>query len=156
MQLSRHFSLAALTYSDTAQRRGLDNTPSPAHLHHLRHLAEILEEIQVLLGQPLQITSAYRSAALNAAVGGVPTSAHAQGLAADFTCAAFGSPFEVARAISAQSGNLRYDQLIHEYGRWVHFALAEPDRPPRGQLLSIFSAQQGYLDGLLPDASAVI
>jgi hypothetical protein len=145
-QLSPNFDLARLTHSDTARERGIPNHPTPEHLPHLRLLAGALEELQALLGAPLAITSAYRSPALNAAVGGVPHSRHALGLAADFVCPGFGSPLEVARAIAASS--LVYDQVIHEFGRWVHFGLAPPLEAPRRQLLTICTSAQGYLDGL--------
>jgi hypothetical protein len=146
MQLSPNFSLARFTHSGTARERGLDNQPGPEHLAHLRLLAAGLEEVQALLGAPLTISSGYRSPALNAAVGGVPHSLHALGLAADFVCPAFGTPLVVARAIAASP--IAFDQVIHEYGRWVHFGLARPDAAPRRQLLTICSSVAGYLDGL--------
>ena len=148
MQLSPNFTLAQLSFSETAIARGIDNRPPPPHVLHLRALAARLEEVRSLLGAPLRITSAYRSPALNAAVGGVPTSRHALGLAADFTCARFGSPLDVARAI-ADSG-IDFDQLIHEYGRWVHFGLCAAGETPRRQLLTIRDAASGYQDGILP------
>lgn len=146
MRLSPNFKLAQLTASDTARRRGIDNQPPPEHLAHLTLLAQALEQVQVLLGHPLAITSAYRSPALNAAVGGVPTSRHALGLAADFTCARHGPALAVARAIAIS--DIPFDQVIHEYGRWVHFGLAMPGMAPRRQLLTICDAASGYVDGL--------
>lgn len=145
-QLSPNFDLARLTYSDTARERGIANHPLSEHLPHLRQLAAALEEVQALLGAPLTINSGYRSPELNAAVGGVPRSLHAQGLAADLVCPAFGTPLEIARAIAASA--IVYDQIIHEFGRWVHFGLALPGIAPRRQLLTICSSAEGYLDGL--------
>ncbi|MDB5803705.1 MAG: peptidase [Betaproteobacteria bacterium] len=150
-QLSPNFDLARLTHSDTARERGLSNQPAPEHLPHLRQLAAVLEQVQALLGAPLSISSGYRSPALNAAVGGVPRSLHALGLAADFACPGFGTPLEVARAIAAS--NIAYDQIIHEFGRWVHLGLAAPGAAPRRQLLTICSSAEGYLDGLHPCAA---
>lgn len=152
MRLSPNFELADLTRSDTARRLGLPNDPPAEHLANLGRLAEALEAVQALLRRPLTVNSAYRSPAVNAAVGGVPTSRHALGLAADFTCAGFGPPLEVARAI-ARSG-IAYDQVIHEYGRWVHLGLAAGNTPPRRQALTICSAERGYEDGLLPCSAA--
>ncbi len=148
LKLSRHFTLATLTYSDTARQHGLDNQPNMEHLANLRRLARSLESIQQLLGRPLSINSAYRSPQLNQLVGGVPTSRHALGLAADFVCPDFGDPLAVARTIAASP--LRFDQLIHEYGRWVHFGLAPHGARARRELLTICNAQQGYVDGLFP------
>ena len=151
MRLSPNFTLAQLTFSETAIARGIDNRPPPPHVLRLRALAARLEEVRSLLGAPLHITSAYRSPALNAAVGGVPASRHALGLAADFTCARFGSPLDVARAIADSA--IGFDQLIHEYGRWVHFGLCVAGQTPRRQLLTIRDAASGYQDGILSTTS---
>jgi len=152
IKLSPHFTLAALTYSDTARQHGLDNQPAEEHLANLRRLARSLESIQQLLGHPVSITSAYRSPELNRLVGGVPTSRHALGLAVDFVCVPFGSPLAVAQAIAASA--IRFDQIIHEYGRWVHFGLAPRGGKARHELLTICSAQEGYMNGLAPCRSA--
>jgi zinc D-Ala-D-Ala carboxypeptidase len=121
--LSEHFSLDELTASQTAVRRGIDNGPTPAVLGNLRTVAGQMERVRDLLGgRPVNVSSGYRSPALNKAVGGAAGSAHVTGWAVDFTCRSFGSPLEVARAIAAS--DLQYDQLIHEYGRWVHISFA--------------------------------
>ena len=146
-RLSPDFTLAQLTRSDTALKHNIANTPDPAHLNNLKRLATALEQVQRLMQHPLTINSAYRSPAVNRLVGGVPGSRHALGLAADFVCPAFGTPLEVARAIAASP--LVFDQLIHEYGRWVHFGLAPPGEFERRQLLTIRTSAEGYLDGLL-------
>ena len=121
MNLSNSFSLEQLTFSETAGRRGLDNTPTPEQEENLRELAQALERIQALLGFPLHISSAFRSPKVNSAVGGSVTSAHMDGYAADFTCEAFGSPLQVCQAIA--SSDIPYDQVIYEYERWCHFSI---------------------------------
>lgn len=143
-RLSRYHSLAMLVRSETATARGIDNTPDAALLPNLRRLARGLDRIRLLLGHPLEISSGYRSPALNAAVGGVPGSQHAQGLAADFACAPFGPPIAIARAIVASP--IVFDQCILEFGRWVHISFSET---PRRRALSIYSSAQGYLDGIV-------
>lgn len=70
MQLTPHFTLAELTASTTAQRLGLDNTPSAAIVQRLGDLAKILERVRQYLGKPIIVTSGYRSLAVNKAVGG--------------------------------------------------------------------------------------
>lgn len=135
MQLTPHFTLEELTASDTAARRGLDNTPQPAIVENLHALAEVLEQVRAALDRPMLISSGYRSPKVNTAVGSKPTSMHIQGLAADFICPQFGTPLEVAEEIAA--AGIRFDQLIHEFGRWVHIGIRLPDEPWRGQLLTI-------------------
>ena len=143
MQLTDHFTLAQLTYSETAERDGIDNSASPDVVDNLRRLAEGLEAVQALLGAPLEISSGYRSPELNRVVGGSPTSQHSLGLAADFVCSAFGTPMEIAAAI--QASDIEFDQCILEYGRWVHLSFSAT---PRGRMLSIYNSRDGYLDGL--------
>lgn len=137
MQLSPNFSLAEMIRSDTAARRGLDNTPSPAGLAELQRTAELLEKVRTVLGmRPILISSGYRSPAVNAAVGGSATSAHCFGMAADFTCPDFGTPLEVCRELETYAEMLDFDQLIHEFGAWVHIGRRAS---PRRQVLTIDS-----------------
>ena len=120
MNLSNSFTLEALTFSETAIRKDLDNTPNDEQISNLTELAQALERVVYLLGYPIHISSAFRSPKVNAAVGGSPTSAHMEGYAADFTCQAFGSPLEVCKAIS--ESDIGFDQIIQE-GTWVHFSV---------------------------------
>lgn len=151
MQLTPNFTLAQLIRSETAEREGISNTPSDEVIANLRHLAEGLEAVQALLGSPLDISSAYRSAELNRAVGGTGASQHVDGLAADFTCPGFGSPLQVAAAIHASG--LVFDQCILEFGRWVHLSVSAE---PRQRVLTIYNSKDGYLDGLWdPDGRQV-
>lgn len=120
MNLSPHFAIEELTFSSTAQRLGIDNTPTDSVLKNLYRLASCLEVVRAILGgEPLHIDSGYRSHELNRAVGGAKTSAHLDGIAADFTCPAFGTPAEIVKAI--QGSDLGYDQMILE-GTWVHIS----------------------------------
>lgn len=132
-QLSRYFTLEEMTISETAARRGIINRPSAKALENLKRLTALLDQVRDQLGHPIIVTSGYRSPEVNAAVGGSKTSAHCQGLAVDFTCPGVGSPLEVARRIAAMG--LEFDQLIHEFGTWVHLGLR--DDAPRRQLLTI-------------------
>ncbi len=95
---------------------------------------------------PIDITSGYRCPELNARVGGVDTSQHTLGLAADWVCPEAGTPWRLAQTV-AQSG-IEFDQLILEFNRWVHISAAPQDRPARREILSIFSSAEGYLSGL--------
>lgn len=136
MQLSPNFSLAELTASETAERHGIDNTPTPEIIENLKLLAAALQEVRALLGnKPIQINSGYRSPEVNAKLGSKPTSDHCKGLAADFVCASFGAPDDIVRAIMAS--DIPYKQVIREFDRWVHFAIAAPGEEPRRQALII-------------------
>lgn len=143
MRLSQNFSLGDLVYSETAEQCGIDNTPPPEIVENLKRLAAGLEAVRSLLGAPLEISSGYRCAALNEAVGGSGASQHVQGLAADFDCPAFGTPFEIARAI--QQSVIEFDQCILEYGRWVHLSFSDA---PRRRMLTIYDEEKGYIAGL--------
>jgi len=145
-RLSSYYTLARLIRSDTARERGIDNTPPDALLPNLRLLARGLDRVRRLLGHRLDISSGYRCPELNAAVGGVPHSQHAQGLAVDFTCPGFGPPIAVARAI--RDSEIAFDQCIYEYSEWVHLSFSPA---PRRRVLTIHDAREGYLDGLVDE-----
>jgi hypothetical protein len=144
-RLTPHFTLEELCLSQEAVRLGIDNTPSDAVIANLLRLAKMLEKVRALLKKPILITSGFRSPALNARVGGSKTSAHLDGRAADFICPAFGTPYAVAKKIAA--ARLGFDQMIHEYGRWVHLAVPKPREKAQRELLSIFEPGR-YLEGL--------
>jgi len=120
MNLSNNFTLEALTFSETAVRKGLDNVPNPEQVANLTELAQALERVQSLLG-PLVIHSAFRSPKVNAAVGGSTTSAHMEGYAADIVCPSYGSPLQVCQAIAGSE--IPYDQIIFEYESWCHLSI---------------------------------
>lgn len=134
MLLTDHFALSELTQSETAARRGIDNTPSSAIVENLTRTAQTLERVRALLGsKPILISSGYRSPALNKAIGGASNSAHVQGLAADFICPGYGSPLDICKRLV--SAGLEFDQLIQE-GTWVHIGLAASGQRPRQQVLT--------------------
>lgn len=148
MLLSAHFTIEELTASQYASRLGIDNTPPPDVLEHLRASAVRLEDVRRRLGdRPVIISSGYRSVRVNAEVGGVtfPPSAHTLGYAIDFTCPSFGTPFEVAQFLSRQA-DLVFDQLIYEFGDWVHISF---DPRSRQQCLTIRNATEGYVAGIV-------
>ncbi len=121
MQLSPHFSLAELTASQTAARKGLDNAPDAVVKNNLTITAANLENVRDLLDHPIIISSGYRSSEVNRAVGGAATSAHTKGWAVDFICPGFGSPKQVIDAI--KDADIQLDQCIEE-GTWVHISFA--------------------------------
>lgn len=120
-QLTTHFTSEELCFSSTAVAHGLDNTPTPEVLDHLKVLAEGLEQVRTILGAPMHIDSGYRCPDLNKLVRGVPTSAHVSGYAADFICPTVGSPLDIVHNL--QASPIKFDQVIQE-GTWVHISFA--------------------------------
>lgn len=134
MMLSAHFALAELTVSQIAARNGIDNTPNEAQTENLRRLAETLEQVRAVLGKPVTVNSAFRSIAVNSAIGGVPTSEHCDGRAADIICPAYGTPYQVAKAVEA--ANIDFNQLILEFGAWVHISIPKHGAAPKNEVLT--------------------
>lgn len=126
MKLTEHFNLDEFTASETALRRGIDNTPGPAITEKLRMLAATLEQVRSLLGNnSIRISSGFRCLELNRAIGSGDLSAHTLGYAVDFTCPGFGTPKEVANKIAESP--IKFDQLIYE-GTWVHLSIDPRNR----------------------------
>jgi len=129
MNLTKNFSLLELTKSQTAERKGIDNTPSPAHQENLKSLCEsVLQPVRDHFSRVVTISSGYRSPELCAAIGSKITSQHARGEAADFEI------FGVSNKALADyiDSELHYDQLILEYWNesdpnsgWVHCSFSQ-------------------------------
>ena len=125
MNLSPNFTVAELTRSQTAVRRGIDNSPPPAVVLALRTLCrEVLEPLRARVGGPLVINSGYRSALLNRAIGGAATSQHVLGEAVDIERPGI-TNMALAQAVLA--AGIPFDQLILEAWNpaavgsgWVH------------------------------------
>jgi len=119
MNLTPNFTLEELTHTD---HRTFDNTPNNEELANLRRLAEFLEQVKVVLGgKPIIVNSAFRSKAVNDAVGSSDKSQHRRGCAADIRVHGM-TPNEVVSAI-IKSG-LPYDQVIREFDRWTHVSIS--------------------------------
>jgi len=131
--LTKNFTLEELTHTD---HRELDNTPSEYEKANLMRLAEFLEQVKETLGgKPIMVNSAYRSEAVNTAVGSKNTSQHRLGCAADIRVPGM-TPDEVVKAIIAS--DLKYDQIIREFDRWTHISVPNsPNDQPRLQRLII-------------------
>lgn len=121
MNLSENFTLEEATRSQTAARRGIDNTPTPEVIANMTEAAGQLEAVRTMLNAPLDISSWYRSPKLNAAIGGSASSAHVHGYAIDFTARGPWTPLSVCEAI--RDAGIAFDQLIYE-GAWTHISFA--------------------------------
>lgn len=135
-QLTEHFSLEELTHTD---HRTLDNTPNSQEKANLRRLAEFLEIVKTTLGgKPIMVNSAYRSKAVNDAVGSKDTSQHRQGCAADIRVPGM-TPDAVVRAL--RLAQLPFDQIIREFDSWTHISVpSDIGVFPRRQALIIDKA----------------
>lgn len=125
MNLSKHFTLEELTRSEYAKLNGIDNTPSELQIENLRQLClNSLEPLRERVGKPIYVLSAFRCPAVNSGIGGASNSQHLDGKAADIIVNGWTADdlfIEASRHIS-------YDQLIQEFGRWVHVSYSNPLR----------------------------
>jgi hypothetical protein len=143
MQISKHLSLAEVSRSETAKRKGISNTPSGEHLENFKKLAEnIFEPIREHFAVPIHISSGYRSKELNAAIGGSLTSQHCQGEAIDIDMD--GTSITNAQIFNFIKDNLNFDQMIWEFGTnsnpdWVHVSY-ESTGKQRKQILKAVKA----------------
>lgn len=171
IQLSTHFSLAEFTFSETAARLGIDNAAPAALIPVLRFTANMLDVVRDdVLKAPVHVNSAYRCEALERVLTVPDFTAfcvkvgkrtddpqawaeyfarkqHPHGRAVDFTCAPFGTPLEICRAIEAS--DIDFDQLIWEHS-WVHlgFPAMGAEHPGRREALTL-KAGGGYLKGIV-------
>ena len=143
--LTPNFTLEELTHTD---HRELDNTPTSEEkciidgkevlvdaAANLPRLADFLEQLKVILGgKPIMVNSAFRSEAVNTAVGSKNTSDHRRGCAADIRVPGM-TPDQVVRAIIAS--DLPYQQVIREFDRWTHVSITtnEGDTPRKSKLI---------------------
>lgn len=111
----------------------LSNQPGPETAAQLVHTFQRMDGVRGLLGKPVRVHSAYRSPAVNAAVGGSPTSQHCGGQAVDFSVPGL----TVREVFGKLRGAVEYDQLIEEAGTWVHISFVHDARTPRRQALTM-------------------
>ena len=130
MNLTEHFTLDELTHTD---HRTLDNTPNETELANLKRLAEFLETVKTVLGgKPIMVNSAFRSKAVNDAVGSKDTSQHRIGCAADIRVPGM-TPDAVVKAII--NAGIGYDQVIREFDRWTHISIPATGTPRKQALI---------------------
>ena len=149
MKLSENFSLAEMTKSQTALRKGIDNTPDQTSIDNMTKLCtEILQPVRDHYGIPFSPSSGYRSAELCVAIGSTinPLSQHAKGQAADIEVPGVSNK-ELAEFIIE---TLPFDQLILEFftggnSGWVHCSYVHE---PRKEVLT-YDRANGYREGLI-------
>ena len=131
----KYFTMKELTKSSTADKLGIDNTPTPEASVSLSNLVtHVLDPLREMYGKPITVNSGYRCPKLNAAVGGAKTSQHMRGEAADITA---GSKTENKKLFELIRDNLPFDQLIDESNySWVHVSYVSTSKN-RKQILSL-------------------
>ena len=124
--MTQNFTLKEFIRSTTARRYDIQNIPSESHIQNIRYgIEHILQPLRDYVHVPIRITSGYRNTRVNDLVGGVASSHHTTGEAADFHI----SGYTINQAIKIIIDmKLPYDQLINEYDSWVHLGWRQPHR----------------------------
>jgi len=141
MKISDNITYAEAIHSNTAKRRGIDNTPNPAQVETMKVTAEkIFEPLRKWVGGPIKVNSFFRSAELNTAIGGSKTSQHCKGQAIDIDDV-FGHKTN-AEMYAWIKENLNFDQMIWEFGtdmnpNWVHVSYVS-DEDNRNRCLKAY------------------
>lgn len=123
--ISEHITFDEATKSPTALRMGIENIPNEFQLKNMEIVAKAcFEPVRNWYGKPIKINSFFRCPDLNKAVKGSKTSDHMQGKAIDMDA---GSKDENKKIFDWCKANLKYDQLLWEYGDdtgpdWVHIS----------------------------------
>ena len=126
MKISDHITYAEAIHSNTAKRRGIDNTPSEVQVLSMKLLADkVFEPLRKWVGGPIKVNSFFRSVALNEAIGGAASSQHCKGQAIDIDDV-YGRKTNAEMYKWIQE-NLDYDQMIWEFGtdtqpNWIHIS----------------------------------
>jgi len=156
MNLSPHFSLAEMTRSEAATRKGFDNTPNQEQTENLKALcANILEPIRAAVGKPIRVNSGFRGEKANASIGGSKTSQHCKGEAADIEVDGFDNLAMAKKIIELK---LPFDQMIVEgydaksgdpNSGWIHVS-HKRSGAQRGEVLTatFIKGKASYSSGL--------
>jgi len=141
--LSKNFSLDEFTVSQAAERFGYNNTPSEEVISNLKELCvHVLQPLRELVKAPVIITSGYRCPSVNAVIGGYYNSQHLEGKAADFLIPSLTLP----ESFNEVYKNLPFDQLIFEFGRWIHVSYNENANRRQAMVSKKISGKTVYQD----------
>ena len=139
MHKHNYFELAEFVRSDTAKKKGIDNTPSFQVVANLEELVEkILDPLRAAYGMPIKVSSGYRCPVLNKAVGGSSSSVHQLGLAADLQVGGSFSKFRDFVVDWFIKTGTKFDQLLLEKDKkgnqWIHVGLRSNSGQQRGEI----------------------
>lgn len=133
--MSKYFTLEEMTRSQTAVRLKIDNTPNATQKRDLLRLMDYLDGIREAFGQPIRVTSGFRSWGANKAVGGVKNSQHLAGQAADIVTSGAKTLRDLFDLIRERGG---FHQLIWEQtpkSTWIHVSIPPEEEFPKGEVL---------------------
>jgi zinc D-Ala-D-Ala carboxypeptidase len=131
-RISKHVSYKEGIHSNTAIRRGIDNTPNEEQFKNMQLIAEkIFEPLRKYVEGAIKINSFFRSPELNTAIGGSTRSQHCKGQAMDIDDT-FGH-MKNSEMYHWIEDNLDFDQMIWEFGdddnpNWVHVSYVSPEK----------------------------
>lgn len=141
--MSKYFTMSEMTYSATARKKGIDNSPNAEIKSHLEELMEVLDRIREDWGSPIIVSSGYRCERLNKVIGGAKNSAHLYGYAADLQ-PKNGENKKFLRFLEQWVLNNQqpWDQIISEYPvngvpAWIHFGLKNGKGEQRRMVFSV-------------------
>ena len=146
MKISDHITYAEAIHSQTAKRKGIDNTPNPNQIEAMKVLAEkVFEPLREWVGGPIKVNSFFRSPELNTAIGGSKTSQHCKGQAIDIDDVyGYKTNSEMYHWVKE---NLNFDQMIWEFGtdtqpNWIHISYVSEDNN-RNRCLKAYKDEMG-------------
>ena len=146
MKISDHITYAEAIHSQTAKRKGIDNTPNPNQIEAMKLLAEkVFEPLREWVGGPIKVNSFFRSPDLNTAIGGSKTSQHCKGQAIDIDDVyGYKTNSDMYHWIKE---NLSFDQMIWEFGtdtqpNWVHVSYVSEENN-RNRCLKAYKDDMG-------------
>ncbi len=142
MKLSKNFTLAEITHSNTAKRLGIKNEPSKKHLQNIQTLiTSVLQPMRNALG-PIRISSGYRNPELNRTIGGSRKSQHCKGEALDVQFWQDGKMNNKEIYDWVISNKIEFDQMINEFDfSWIHISFKEGKN--RKQILKAYKDEEG-------------
>tara|TARA_R100000541_G_C1887366_1_gene83145 strand:+ start:823 stop:1284 length:462 start_codon:yes stop_codon:yes gene_type:complete len=130
--ISDHITYAEAIHSNTAKRKGIDNTPNPTQIAAMITVAEmVFEPLRKWANGAIKVNSFFRSSSLNEAIGGVSSSQHCKGEAIDLDDV-YGNKSNAEMFMYIRE-NLNFDQLIWEFGtdmnpNWIHVSYVDKDQ----------------------------
>ena len=145
-KISKHISYKEGVHSNTATRRGFNNTPNKYQLASMKLVSEkVFEPLRRHFGEPIRINSFFRGSLLNTAIGGSKTSQHCKGEAIDMDAT---NGITNKQLFDYIKDNLDFDQMIWEFGNdndpdWVHVSFTNK-RKNRNKILRAYSSKPTY------------